>query len=178
MSAAAFDGQADLLQELVAASATFQTLTGESTVAATKKHVALAEAEDEDPDESTQPQRLDYPRAIVSDGGIVEIESVSMSDSRGSGSLFLSFEFEIPIGSRSTMAIKRAWFVTKVSAVIQEMWVVSKSRATPTGYSTSHLQILRTTRVNGPGEIPQDAVEPNEDGSPRFIWVMEFEVTY
>jgi hypothetical protein len=178
MSATSHDGQADLLQELVAASATFRTLTGESTVAAAKKHVALAEAQDEDDDESSQPQKLDYPRAIVSDGGIVDIESTSFSDTRGTGSLFLSFEFEVPKANRGSMATKRTWFVTKVSTIIEEMWTVSKSRATPSGYSTSHLQLLRTTRVNGPGEYGQDEVEPHEDGSPRFIWAMEYEVTY
>ncbi len=177
MSAAVFDAQADLLQELVAASTTFQTLTGESTVAATKKHTALAEAMDEDEDESNQPQKLAYPRAIVADGGIVSLKRISISDSVGSGSLFLSFEIEIPAGYR-TMATKRAWFVGKVSAIVQEMLAASISRATPSGYSTSHLQIIEMNRVNGPGEYGQNEVEPNDDGSPRFIWAMEFEVTY
>ena len=180
MSATSFDTQADLLQELVSASSTFQTLCGESTVAATKKHTALAQAEDEDDDESNTPQKLGYPRAIVADGGIVDIESISMSDCRGTGSLFLSFEFEIPKASRTSMAVKRAWFVTKVSAIIQEMWTTSKSRATPSGYTTSHLQLLRTTRVNGPGEYPQDVVDQGDENTtpPGPIWAMEFEVTY
>ena len=168
-----FNGQADLLAELVAASSTFQTLTGTASVAAAKVFVKIAEAFDETMGSDTV---LAYPRAIIADGGIVSRRKVDIGQMSGRGSLFLSFEIEIPTGNQTTILTQRTYFLDRVSAIISEMEVVSMSRATPSGYSTSHLQMQEINRVNGPGYVPID--EREQTGTYAPLWVMEFEIIY
>ena len=173
----AFSPQADLLAVLVASSATFQAIVSAGTVAEARASVAIPVAFDE---EQGDDQPLAYPRAIITDGGVINRKAVGVGARSGTGSLFLAFEVTIPQESQGTVYARRAYFMAKVSAIIQEMEAVSDSRATPSGYTTSHLQIKEINRVNGPGEIPIDEREqPADDENPLDpLWVIEFEVTY
>jgi hypothetical protein len=168
-----FDGQSDLLATLVASSTTFRTLVNESTVALAKNHIGIFEAEDETTATETA---IAYPRAIIADGGIVERELVGTATRKGSGSLFLAFEFEAP-SDKTTVLLQRTWFVGQVSTIIREMEVVSDSRATPSGYSTSHLLVRKIRRSAGPLIVPQSDREQTTTAL-RPLWAMEFEVEY
>lgn len=172
----AFDGQADLLATLIASTATFQSVTGTSTVPAAKNKVGLHEALDED--DETAPQIL-YPRAIIADGGIIERMRVGTGTWMGSGSMFLSFEFEAPTDKTTTKA-QRAWFLEKTSAIMREAEVIADSRATPTGYTTSHLHIRKYKRTAGPSYIQVSEREqpPDTDNPLRVLWAIEVEIEY
>ena len=169
-----FNGQADLLAELVAASATWQTLTGTATVAAAKAFVKIAAAFDETQGSDTAQA---IPRAIIADGGIISRKKVSIGQYEGSGGLFLSFEIGIPSASQTTLLTRRTYFLDRISAIISEMEVISASRAAPSGYSTSHIQIKEIHRVNGPGEYEIAQKEQNSDTYVP-VWAIEFEITY
>jgi hypothetical protein len=97
----------------------------------------------------------------------------------GAGSLFLSFEFETPTDKITTKA-QRAWFLEKTSAIMREAEVIADSRATPSGYSTSHLQFRKYKRTFGPNYIqPSEREQPEDTENPlRVLWVMEFEIEY
>lgn len=172
----AFDGQADLLATLIASSATFRTLTATSTVAAAKDRIAIHEAEDED---SSTEKQMPYPRAVISDGGLIERENVGTGTWKGTGSLFLAFEFEAP-PSKQSVKQQRAWFVGQVSSIMRESEVVSDSRATPSGYTTTHLVVRRYRRTAGPLVVlPSD--REHDDASQaqlRPLWAVEFEIEY
>lgn len=172
----AFDGQADLLATLIASTAQFQTVTGTATVDAAKAKIALHEAKDKT---TAAELRLTYPRAIVGDGGPIERVRVGTGTWQGTGSLFLGFEFEAP-ADKTTTRSQRAWFLEKVSSIMRQAEVIADSRATPTGYSTSHLHIRGYKRVAGPHYVqPSERAQPSDTQNLlRVLWVIEFEVMY
>lgn len=172
----AFDGQADLLATLVASCATYQSVTGTSTVLSAKNTIGIHEALDET--DETAP-KIVYPRAVIADGGIISRLRVGTGTWMGTGSLFLSFEFEAPTDKVTTKA-QRAWFLEKTSAIMREAEVIADSRATPTGYTTSHLHIRAYKRTFGPNYIqPSDREQPEDTtNQPRVLWVIEFEIEY
>jgi hypothetical protein len=169
-----FDGQADLLATLIASSATFQTLTGTATVAAAKAKIGIHEAFD---DTIGSDAAITYPRAIVADGGIVERELVGTANRKGTGSLFLSFEFESP-ADKTTILLQRTWFVGQVSTIMREAEVISDSRATPSGYTSTHILIRRYRRTFGPQVVLQCDRDQTTNDSGRNLWAMEFEIEY
>lgn len=171
-----FDGQSDLLRTLIASCATFQTVTGQSTVAAAKTRCVAHEALDETNESATA---VPYPRAIVADGGVIERDCVGTSTWRGVGSLWLVFQFAAPADKTTTLA-QREWFTTKTSTIMREAEVIADSRATPSGYSTSHLRIRRYRRTTGPQYVqPIEREQPDETANPLGpLWEIEFEVEY
>ncbi len=171
----AFDEQLDLLRVLVASSSTFQTLTGSATVAAAKMRVAGHEALDDEYDGEIVTQ---YPRAIVSDGGVIQRERQGTGCWGGNGSLFLLFQITTPTDKVSSLS-QREWFVDKASSIMREMEVIADSRAAPSGYSTSHLYIHRYRRTAGPNAVPAVDREHEESNTPQPpLWEMEFEVEF
>jgi hypothetical protein len=159
----AFDAQADLMRVLIASCSTFQTVTGLSTVALAKARVAEHQALDEEDEASPI---VEYPRCI------------GTATWGGTGSLLLVFQFEAPSDKASTLA-QREWFVGKVSAIMREAEVIAASRATPSGYDTSHLHIKAYRRTAGPYALPPRLVDQDAEDVPvRPLWEMEFEVEY
>ncbi len=175
----AFDGQADLLATLIASCATFQSVVGASgatAVTQAKDKIGLHEALDEDDETAAA---INYPRAIIADGGVISRMRVGTGTWMGTGSLFLSFEFEAPTDKQTTKS-QRTWFLEKTSAIMREAEVIADSRAAPTGYSTSHLHIRQYKRTFGPNYIqPGEREQPEDTQNPlRVLWVMEFEIEY
>ena len=172
----AFDGQADLLATLIASTATFQSVTGMSTVATAKERIALPEALDDD---TAEAHAVPYPRAIITDGSLIERRSAATGTWRGTGSLFLAFEFEAPPDKRTELT-QRAWFLNKVSTLLREAEVISDSRATPSGYSSTHLVLRSYRRVAGPFVVAPARREQPDDSEAelRPLWAIEFEVEY
>jgi hypothetical protein len=171
----AFDAQADLMRVLIASCSTFQTVTGLSTVALAKARVAEHQALDEEDEASPI---VEYPRCIVADGGVIERRVMGTATWGGTGSLLLVFQFEAPSDKASTLA-QREWFVGKVSAIMREAEVIAASRATPSGYDTSHLHIKAYRRTAGPYALPPRLVDQDAEDVPvRPLWEMEFEVEY
>ena len=168
----AFDGQMDLLATLIASTAEFQSTTSASTVALAKDRIGYHESADEE-------NPIKYPRATIADGGVIERVKTSTGSWRGTGSLFLSFEFPAPT-NKVTVEQQREWFLTKVSTIMRQAEVIGDSRATPTGYSTSHLMIRSYRRLNGPFALqPSERDLPEDTDSPlRPLWAIEFEVEY
>lgn len=168
----AFDGQMDLLATLIASTAKFQSLTGTATVAAAKERIGSHEAAD-------GPDGVPLPRAIIADGGTVERIKTSTGSWRGSGSLFLTFEASAP-SDKKTVEQQREWFVAAVSTLMRQAEVIADSRATPSGYSSSHLMIRQYRRTNGPHYYQPAIIEAPEDTQNPVlpVWVMEFEVEY
>jgi hypothetical protein len=176
----AFDGQADLLATLIASCAEFQSVVGASgatAVTQAKDKIAIHEALDKD---TPLAPRITYPRAIIADGGVIERQMVGTAiPLSGTGSLYLGFEFEAP-ADKTTTKSQRAWFLSKVSTIMREAEVLVTSRATPAGYSTSHLQIRSYKRTAGPMYVqPSERAQPTHtDNRLRVLWVIEFEVIY
>lgn len=169
-----FGGQADLLATLFAYTATFKALVGVTTVDAAKTRIGLHQSDDEGCD------RIEYPRITIFEGGTLASEKVGTSSWRGTGSLFALFEIEVPTTFATSIPAQRSYFTAKVSAIIREAQVIADSRATPSGYSTSHLQIRRFSRVEGPGYVPAVKREQNAPGvaPDQPLWQMEFEIEY
>jgi hypothetical protein len=171
---AIFDGQADLLATLFASTATFQSITGTTTVAAAKARIGLHQSADEGV------TNIAYPRITIFEGGTVESEKAGTGVWRGRGSLFALFEIEIPAASAVSVQTQRACITSKISAIIREAQVIADSRATPTGYTTSHLQVRRFVRTSGPDFVRQIDREQNApgDAAPQPLWEMEWEIEY
>ena len=169
-----FDGQADLLATLIASTALFQALTETVEVAAAKLKIGLHESADEGAGEIT------FPRATIYEGGPVERQKIGTGVWRGSGSLFLLFEIEVPLANATSLQAQREYFVTKVATIMRQAEVIADSRATPTGYSTSHLQMKRYTKSSGPDYVLASKREKKSPaGTPDLtLWQMEFEVEY
>lgn len=168
----AFDGQMDLLATLIASTAQFQTITATSTVALAKDRIGYHEAADGD-------APIKYPRAVISDGGVIERVKTSTGSWRGTGSLFLSFEFPAPT-TKTTVELQREWFLSQVSTIMRQAEVIGDSRATPSGYSNSHLMIRAYRRLNGPFALQPSERDLGEETENELqpLWVVEFEVEY
>ena len=166
-----FAGQADLLAELFAATAKWKTITQTTTAADAKRKIAIHEAEDRG-----QP-KLSYPRIVIYDGGTIERNKLATSTWGGRGSLIATFEIELTKTHGLTAAAQRATFSQLISDLWREAEVISDSRAAPSGYSTSHLQITTYRRSEGPQYVPPTERGP-QDGVLKTLWQMEFEVEY
>lgn len=136
------DYQADLLKVLIASTATFQSVTGTGSVAAARARIIIGEATDEGHDDSDPQKPMRFPRAIITRAGKSTTVVGTGTYSRG-GELLVLFQFRAPIAN--TIAEQEAWFTAVTHDIEDEAMTISVSRATPSGYSTSHLQIRNST---------------------------------
>lgn len=166
-----FDEQADLLAELFAATATWQTITRTSTAADAKRKIGIHEVENQGQ------RKLDYPRIVIYDGGTIEREKLATATWGGRGSLIATFEIELTKTHGLRAEEQRSHFVTLLSDLWREAEVISDSRAAPSGYSVSHLQVRRYRRTEGPHYVAPTEVAVQQ-GVLKTLWQMEFEVEY
>lgn len=136
------DYQADLLKVLIASTATFQSVTGTATVAAAKNRIVIGEATDEGHDDSDPQKPLKFPRAVITRAAKSTALVGTATYARG-GELLVLFQFRAPIAN--TITEQEAWFSAVTDDIEEEAMTISVSRATPSGYSTSHLQIRNST---------------------------------
>ncbi len=171
------DVQADLLAALIASTATFQSVTNTASMASARVRIAIGEATDEGHDDSDGQTPLDLPRAVVTRAS-ERTSVVGTATYAGSGELLVLFEFRAP-GSKVTQNEQEAWFTAATSDIVREAFTLSVSRASPTGYSTSHLQIRSAEMSDVSYLRPGLDQQPDENETrPRLRWQREWRVEY
>lgn len=164
----------EMLEVLLAHSSTFQTLVGAANAAAALAYIRQVQAED------TGAAELVYPRAIVSE---IEEESelVGTATWRRRGALLLSLEAEIPAASDDTVEMQRDWFLERVRNIQSEMETASASRATPSGYSHSHLQVRKCSWAVEPFLVPladREDVDVEAVVNRQPLWACQWRVEW
>ena len=160
--------QAEMLEVLLAYSATWQALTNTSTAAGAQNYIHQEECDDDKP----------YPRATVIEDERIS-EGVSVSQFAGNGRLWLVIDL-VPDVTLETREARRDYVRDKVQTIISEMQDLSYGRTTPSGYSVSHL-IVRRFRRGRPREesqINRPTDEARCSDKPQFVWRTETEVEY
>lgn len=171
------DYQADLLAVLIASTATFQSVTGTATAAAAKKCIAIGDATDFGHDDADGQKPLRYPRAVITRSRKSR-SLVGTATYAATGELLVLFEFRPP-QEHATQNQQEAWFTAATDDIADEAWTLSVSRATPSGYSTSHLQIRNAdmSDINYTHPRADDLPDDNEpDKQPLFDreWRVEY----
>ena len=155
--------QMQLMAELVAASATFQTLVDESSEALALNHVYYPIALDD----GTQP----IPRAIVTDAGESSIGFLGSGSTGRSGNFFVTFEMDIPVGDDDDNEKQQyIYFQNKLGAIKEEMMTKVVTRVdSPSG--GTHLNVTSIEVDEGP--FMEDTEEMDRepgDGPPQPRW--------
>ena len=171
------DVQADLLAALIASTATFQSVTGTASMAAARVRIAVGEATDDGHEDSDGQTPLDLPRAVVTRSS-KSVSVVGTATFAGTGELLVLFEFRAP-GSKATQNEQEAWFTAATDDIVSEGMTLSVSRASPSGYSTSHLQIRSSDLSDVSYLRPGLDQQPEENETrPRLRWQREWRVSY
>jgi hypothetical protein len=161
----------EMLEVLLASSARFRTLVGAADVAAALAFIRQFQAED------TGAAELVYPRAIISEEE-EESELVGTATWRRRGALLLALEVQ---ATQATVELQRAWFVALVRAIQSEMETVSASRATPTGYTHSHLVVRRFSWAVPPFLVAQcdrEDIDDEAEELPDPLWACQWRVEW
>lgn len=163
--------QFDALEELVAACATFRTLTGTSTSAAAKEHVHWPEANDTDEEEDC------WPRAVIAPSKDWRAKKVGTGAWKGGGSLYLTLELEVPDAAEAeTWNAQFVWVQTQIAAIEAEMRALAGTGSvTIRSVAQTHLNVMEIELVDGPfqaraGERKSPDSEAGEVLLPRW-WV-------
>lgn len=163
-----------MLEVLLAHSSTFQALTGAANAAAALAFIRQSQAEDRGAD------ALDYPRAIV-EAVEESSEQAGTGTRRRRGALLLSFEAEVPPAHDDTVELQRTWFLDQVRSIQADMEAISDSRATPSGYTHSHLQIKQMTWDVEPFQVPlseREDVEVAAVANRSPVWACRWRVEW
>jgi hypothetical protein len=161
--------QAEMLEVLLASTALWQTLCGVATVPLARAFVHREEAL----------ETASYPRAIVVEGPSW-LAATGTGQHAGGGQLWLTLGFSVDTTAHATRQARRAWVRDQVITLRQQMLALAQSRATPAGYSVSHLAVRRITLEIPPRElaISEQPVDVAGDLPQRVIWAAEMSVEY
>lgn len=133
------------LADLVAASATFQTIVGAANAAVAAGSVYWPEASDVDSSGDLTDAR---PRAVISPNEDFGVRRISVGQHReASGSLLLTFEF-LPANAAATLQTNYETFTNNVGDIIDDMFDLGNTDK-PTG-NTTYMNITDATIVVGP----------------------------
>lgn len=159
-----------MLEVLLASSATWQSITNTASVADAREFIHLGEGDND----------AKYPRAVIGDLSLTST-AVATGQSSGRGRLYLAFYIKVDISTYRTREARRAWVRSKLGDIRQEMEVVSFSRATPAGYSISHLVLRSIDQMFiPPYERParDSDIDSDSDIPTHAVWQSEWEVEY
>lgn len=164
----------ELLANLVASSATFQSLTGTASEAAALAKVHFPFADDE---ATSGTEHAPAPRAIIEPGDDYETNQVGIGDWAARGTLILSLELRLPTTESATTIYTDAknellWFLNKVGAILAEM------QANKYTNPATYLNAIGFRLLAGPTKDPSEFRGTNEgDPGQRYYGVI-YEVTW
>jgi hypothetical protein len=124
---------AEMLEVLLAYTATWQTLTGQGTPTLARNYVYQYEADD----------TTNYPRATVMRDR-QHRETDGFNQTKGGGTLGLRIDLKAA-NTLTTRKLRDAWFNQQIQTLIKEMLALSVGQTTPSGYSVTHLVVKRIT---------------------------------
>lgn len=163
-----------LLMKMVAACATFQSLTGAATAGAAEARIAYPAMDD------TVETPVEWPRAVITETS----EFVATQVGRGcwtyQGSLHVTFEFVVP-KVEDAVSFQNAfnYMNNKVGAVIAEMIALSGTGEPVTG--NTHLAVQSIQLVEGPWFQPvgeMSGLEPPDVELPFSAWWATYAVGF
>lgn len=160
---------------LLAYSSTWQALVGAATPNEALEFIQQYQAEDRGEDIAP------YPRAIVQESEESRGVKGTASKAGGSGALLVSIECEVPDAHVASVSAQRAWFVDQIRNIQNDMLVTSISRATPTGYTHSHLQVREISWAVEPFLLPiadRQDLDVEDDTPLAPLWLVQLRVEY
>jgi hypothetical protein len=163
--------QEEMCRVLLAYSSTWQDLLGAASPDEALLKTKAYQAEDAGDEPVT------YPRAIIE---AIEKERKTGSFG-GRGALLISFEIEPPDDQCDSVETQRKWVVDTLNAIDDEIRTISYSRATPTGYDTSHLYLRSTAWSVEPFRVPdseREDIDPESQTPPKPLWAHQLRIEY
>lgn len=166
--------QGEMLAVLLATTAAWQALTGTGTVAAALAFTHQFQAED------AGAQLAPYPRAVISETE-EERRIHATASFTGGGAMLLGIEALVPDAQATSVQTERDWFVDQIRTLREQMLVLSASRATPAGYTHSHLQVRNIGWAVEPFRVDIEEREDQELATTtarKPLWAVQFRVEY
>lgn len=158
---------AEMLEVLLASTATWQAVTGTATLALARAYVDIYE----------RLESAGYPRALIQDDPLWG-NPVATGTGSGGGALSLSFWVKPDLAVYTSREARRTWLRGQLADIKNEMEVLSYGRTTPAGYTNSHLLVKRITWSCPPFELRAHETPVAAATAAPIVWGSEFLVEW